>query len=428
MRIVLLFALLLAARMPAQETQLPDLPPSEEMKAAAEPLGAARAQPDDFTSADMFAYRVGVERAGHACLNHQSAIDDLAKQPDELLAYTHLCLFGLRYEPARQAALRYLRLPVPPERKQAILLLAQAYLGLKETVHAAGQIFAAESDYPYDAQTHFAADDVIMAGALQDDESNANILALCGDQLRNTLPLLENGTGLEGKDENATARMLFTDAVRCLEVERDLHDGSAAATLARLEHIAGLAGWQHTAQLETMQSALGRAEMVGKPAPMASIQGKLLHGAEPLRSRTVDFKRGTALLVPFTVWAPSTQSIVGDFHVTFPQQPIYLLTSWTANTGDADEMTPEILRTLRTSAQKLPPNVFILIVPDKVLQQLSADSFPAAVVIRDGIVEGNLPLVGDAGKRLTVYALGPVAPTPERTHRPQSAAGNATNQ
>lgn len=416
MRSAILLAFLSGASVLAQELPTPQLPPSEELKAAAEPLGAARSQPDDFTPADMYAYRVGVSRAGHACLDHQPWLDSLTKQPDELLAFTHLCLFGLRYEAARQGALRYLNLPSPPEREQAILYLAQAFLGLRDIVNAGLQVKAAENDYPYDVQIHFAADDVILAGALQDDGANASVLGLCLDERKNTLPLLESGKGLPGKDASAAPAILFGDVVRCLEFERDLGQGTAANTLSRLEHIVELAAWQHTAQYDAMQSALARAEMVGKPAPMAKISGKLIHAAEPVRNATIDLARGTSLLVPFTLWAPSTAAIVADFHETAPLQPIYLLTSWSANTGNEDEQTDEVLRALRKAAQTLPARVSILIVPDLVLRALNADAFPAAVVVRDGTVKANLPLVGEAGKRLTVFALGPIQPAAASTH------------
>ena len=88
-----------------------------------------------------------------------------------------------------------------------------------------------------------------------------------------------------------------------------------------------------------------------------------------------------------------------------------MLTSWAANTGSADTESKEVLESLRSSAQPLPAHVSILVVPDKVLQQFHADDFPAAIVIRDGIVRANLPLVGDAGKRMTIFALGPVTHT-----------------
>jgi len=416
--------LLIAVPLLAQDLPAPQLPPSEELKAAAEPLGEARAQPDDYTPADMYAYRVGVSRAGHACLDHQPWLESLAKEPDELLAFTHLCLFGLRYEPARQGALRYLNLPSPPQREQAILYLAQAYLGLKDVVDAAGQVIAAETDYAYDAKMHFAADDIILAGALADDQSNASILALCADQTGNTLPLLESGKSLPGIDLSATAGVLFEDAVRCLEIERDLKADSAAATLRRLERIAALPAWQHTAQYDAMQSALARAEMVGKPARLAAITGEQLHAAEAMRRATVNLAQGTVLLIPFTLWAPSTAAIVGELHATTPRQPIYLLTSWTANTGDADKPTPEIYEGLRKAARTLPARVSVLVVPDDVLRELNADAFPAAVVLHDGTVQANLPLAGDAGKRLTVFALGPITPASPKAHASQTRAGS----
>jgi len=420
MRISLLVAMILASSpMLAQEMPAAQMPPSEELKFSTAPLIAARAQPDDMTQADLLAFGVGVSRADQACLRLEATQEEWAKTPDELLAFVRLCLFGRQYEPARKAVLRYLTLPAPPERERAILLLSQVFLRLNDPVNAASQIFTLELDYPYDAEIHYAADQVIDAGAMLHDEANGSVIELCNDQLKNTLPLLENGKGLLGKESSAAPGTLFADALRCLAIARDLHEGSAQTTAMRLERIVQLPAWQKTAELAAMQSALARSEMTGKPAPSETISGKLVNSAGPLRPAKVDLARGTSLLVPFALWTPGALSIVQSFHTTAPQQKIYLLTSWTANSGAADEASKELLDSLRSAAKALPAQISILVVSDAVLQQFHADAFPAAIIVRDGIVQANLPLDGDAAKRLSIFALGPIAPGPKSQHHPR---------
>jgi len=392
------------------------MPPSEELKSSTAPLIAARAQPDDLTQADLLALGIGVSRAAQACARLEPAQEEWAKTPDELLSLVRLCLFGRQYEPARKAALRYLALPSPPEREKTILLLSQVFLRLNNPINAAAQIFTLELDYPYDAQIHYAADQVIDAGAMLHDEANGTVIELCNDQLKNTLPLLDNGKGLLGKESSATPGTLFADAVRCLAIARDLHEGSAQTTATRLERIVQLPAWQKTAELSAMQSAFARSEMTGKPAPIETISGKRVNSAGPLQPAKVVLAHGTALLVPFALWTPGALSIVRDFHVTAPQQKIYLLTSWTANTGMADEASKELLDSLRSTAKTLPAQISVLVVPDAVLQQFHADAFPAAIIVRDGIVQANLPLDGAAAKRLSIFALGPIAPGPGIQH------------
>jgi hypothetical protein len=415
---LLAFVILATARLPAQEPAASQLPPSEELKAATAPLAAARSQPDDMTQADLAAYSVGISRAGRACLRLDPAREELAKAPDELLSLARLCNFGQQYEPARRAAMRYLELPAPAERERALLVLVQAFLGEKDIVNSAAQIFSVRHDYPYDAKVHFAMDEVISAGALLNNAANGSAIALCNDQLSMTLPMLEGGKGLEGKDSTVPPSMLYADAVRCVEIERALGEKSAQATLARLDAIAALPQWQHTAELAPMQSALARARMVGQPAPRRRISGKVVHAAAPLRPATISLARGTVLLIPFTLWSPSAVSIVRDLHVTEPQQPIYLLTSWAANTGAADEESKEILGSLRFTAQSLPDHVSLAVVPDAVLEEMHADAFPAAIVVCNGVVQANLPLIGEAATRISVLALGQIAPEAASTRHP----------
>ncbi len=115
---------------------------------------------------------------------------------------------------------------------------------------------------------------------------------------------------------------------------------------------------------------------------------------------------GTVLLVPFTLWAPSTLATVRSLPTTAVRQPVYLVTSWSANTGGVDKETPELLAALRDYARALPKHVSIFIVPKALLEQFHADVFPTAIVIRDGMVQANVPLVGEAAERIIGVALG----------------------
>jgi len=379
--------------------------PSQELVYAAEPYTQTRAQPDDLTQADIFAYKIGMARAEQACRELQPTWESLARTPHELLTFAQLCNFGRQYDAARSAAQSYLMLPAPPEREKAYLVLIQSLLGLNDPADAAMEIYTLESVFPYDAKIHLAADETILAGALRDDRANTAVLGLCADESRNTLPLLEKGRGLEDKDEAVAPGTLFADAVRCFDIDRDLHVETAQATLTKLKSIAALPAWQHTAVLENMESALASAEMAGEPSPDGAIRGRLVRAAGPLLPVRIGLTQGTQLLILFTLWSPDAISMVRAFHVTAPEQRIYLLTSWAANTGLADEENAEVLDSLRSAAEKLPPRVSILVTSDEALERFREDAFPAAIVIRQGIVRANLPLVGAAGQRMTVLAL-----------------------
>jgi hypothetical protein len=403
------------------------LPPSEELKAAVQPLTATRAQPDDLTQADLLAYTVGVGRAGQACLRLQPGMEDLASKPDELLSLARLCIYGLQYQPGQKAVLRYLKLPTPPDRETALLLLTKAFLGLNDPINAAVQILNIERDYPYDAQIHLAIEQTVQLGALYGDESNAQVLNLCADQLKNTLPLLETGHALESKEGTISPSTLFADAVRCSDAARDLINPAASEmlvdTMTRLQAILDRPTWQHTAEYAPMQAALARTLQSSQPTPIAAVTGKLLRGTAPQRPFTLPLTRGTVLLVPFTLWSPSVLSIVPDLHATAPSQEIYLVTSYAANTGASDEESPELLDSLRTTAKALPEHASVLILPDSALRQFFADTFPAAIVLRNGRVEANLPLLGEAGKRMTVFALHlPDTAPPAQTGNTKPAA------
>lgn len=399
------------------------MPPSQALDYSTAPFVAVRAQPDDLTQADLFAFSIGVARASQACNELAPTLEKLTNTPSELLALARLCNFGRKYDLARRAAEGYLQIAGMGDREKAYLILVQSFLGMNHPVDAALQISHLEAEFPYDPETHYAADQVILAGTLASDNSNSWVLGLCTDQLKHSLPQLEQGRGLAGKDESVAAERLFTDAVLCAAIARDLHEDSAQSTLAQLETVVRMPAWRGTTALGTMQFALARAEMAGNPSPQAEISGKLVRATGPLRPFTLSLAHGTSLLIPFTLWSPNAFPIVGDFHVTAPTQRIYLLTSWAANTGTIDAESKAVLQSLRSAAQSLPAHISVLVVPDHVLQQFQVDAFPGVIVIRDGIVRANLPLVGDAGKRMTVFALGQIAHPPASRAQPRKQHG-----
>lgn len=234
------------------------LSPSEAYKAAMAPFNAARAQPGDLTDADKFALGIGMADALRNCLALSADISAFATDPKELLALSELCIFGQQYEPARATLEKYLAVPEPPERKLALVLLVRALLGLNEPNSAEAEVRSLLRDYPYDAQIHFAADQVIDGLEGESPGFNRLALQLCATQNAKTLPLLVSGKVLEGKDINASASVLFADAVRCAGLTAELEKATTQDTLSALTAIAQQPGWIPTADLAPMQAALAR--------------------------------------------------------------------------------------------------------------------------------------------------------------------------
>jgi hypothetical protein len=393
----------------AQENSTP-LSPSEAYKAALAPFNAAKAQRDDLTDADKFALGIGMTQAARECLALSADPSAFASDAKELLALGQLCIFGQKYEPARAALVKYLALPQLPERKLALVLLVRALIGLGDPEQADVQVSTLLNDYPYDAQTHFVIDQVI--DALESEGGNAKapvpraqLLPLCDTQKALTFPLLTSGKGLEGKEISASPSVLFADAIRCVALAAETGQPTAQDMMDQLAAIAQQPAWGGTAELAPMQAALARQQMVGARVPLTSLHGQML-GTNTLLPRTLVLTRGTVLLLPFTLWAPSTPDVVGDLAKFAPQQPIYAITSWSANTGREDVPSNEILSALRLWRQSLPPHVSMLIVPNAELSTFHIDSFPAGVAIRDGIVRSNSILSSQGAEHMLVRALG----------------------
>lgn len=383
-----------------QESSRP-LSPTEAYKAALTPFAATRSQANDLTDADKFALGIGIAQASRDCIALSPDISAFASNAKELLALGQLCIFGQQFESARATLVNYLALPQPPQREQALLLLVRAYLGLKEPLSAEPQVATLLRDYPYDASIHAAIDQVIDNTEGISGYSNDVALKLCATQSAATLPLLAKGKVLDGATDSASAATLFADAVRCAAV---LHSSGKPNTLEDLAAIVLEQGWVGTADLALMQTALERQQMVGKNVPLASLRGSLL-GTNGLIPRAIPLTRGTVLLVPFTLWSPSTPKITRDLVNLAPQQAIYAITSWRANSGRDDIRSNEVLQGLRSWQKTMPQKVSILIVPDSVLSDFHSDVFPIGILIRNRTVLSNLVLSSQGAERLLINAL-----------------------
>ena len=385
--------------LPGQESSKP-LSPTEAYKAALAPFNQTRSQSNDLTDADRFALSIGIAQSSRDCLALSSDVSSFSHDAKELFALGQLCIFGQQFEPARAAFVEYLALPQPPQREQALSLLVRAFLGLNVPASAEAQVSSLLRDYPYDALIHVAIDQVIDNSEGASPFLNDMALKLCATQSAATVPLLTSGKALEGKEGSASAATLFVDAVRCAALAQA---SSKPNNLADLAGIVQQPGWIGTADLAPMQSALERQQMVGKSSPLSSLHGFLLE-ANGLVPKTVRLKSGTTLLVPFTLWSPSTPEITRNLVKYMPQQSIYAITSWHANAGREDVRSSEVLEGLRSWRQSLPKKVSMLIVPDSVLSEFHSDVFPVGILIRDGTVLSNIALSSEGAERLMVNA------------------------
>jgi hypothetical protein len=378
------------------------LAPSEAYKTALAPLTKARAQSGDLTDADKFALGIGIARASRECLSMDTSA--FATNSKELLALGELCLFGRQYEPARVALTKYLVFPEQKERKRALLLLVRAHLGLGQPGSAVAEVVLLLRDFPYDAQIHFAIDQVIDAAEGVDAQFNHLALNLCTKQNAITLPLLVDGKALDGNDINASSNVLFSDATRCAALAEEFNKPGTQGTMHQLAAIVEQPNWVGTADLAPMQGTWKRQKMVGTKAPLSALHGHILSSSK-LVPRTVSLMSGTVLLLPFTLWSPSTPDAAHDLSKFAPQQTIYAITSWQANTGRDDVLSSQILRALRLWQRAFPPHVYILIVPDSELSTFHSDAFPGGIVIRDGIVQSNGILSSPGAERMLFRTL-----------------------
>jgi hypothetical protein len=411
MRVALFcFALPLFLPSPAQQAGS-QLSPSEALQAAMDPFNQARGQNNDLTDADKLALSLGMTRAAHDCQALTADPKDFARDAAQELALGRLCLFGQQFEPARAALAEYLVLPAPPEREAALVLLARAFLGLKEQNSAYAQVLSLLHDYhyPYDAQIHLAADGVIDAseGWGSDPEEQLNWVAadLCEKQRAATLPLLVAGKGLPGKDGDVAASTLYADAMRCVALARSLGDKKSDDTLAQLAAIVQQPNWQHTAEFALMQEALARAETAGQPSTLATLHTHQLNATGALVPQSLPLRRRPIVLAAFSLWSPSAAERIRTLASAAPAHSVYAVTSWSANTGGTDAPTPRTIEALRLWQKNLPAQIPLLVVPDAELHTFHIDQFPAAIAIREGTVVSNAVLADDGAVRMTLQSL-----------------------
>jgi hypothetical protein len=391
---------LICGRGLAQENAKP-LSPSEAYKAALAPFQASRTQPDDLTDADRFALEIGIASASRDCRALSPSPDGDEK---ELIALGELCIFGQDYGPARAALTKYLTLPQPPERKRGMVLLVRALLGLNDPGSAELIVRSLLHDFPYDAEIHFAIDQVIDASEGLTEGLNRMALNLCVTQNSVTLPLLAGGKALEGKDATASAGVLFNDAVRCVSLAKGRDEPSSQEWMHQLAAITQMQSWQGTADYSPMQASLQRQQMVGTQVPLSSFHGFML-GSGNLAPRVISLSRGTVLLFPFVLWSPNASEEAGRLARLAPQQTIYAITSWSANTGRDDVPSNEISTALRAWQRNLPANVHMVIVPNAELSVFHVDSFPAGIGIRAGTVRWNGVLSSQGAERMLFSAV-----------------------
>jgi hypothetical protein len=401
--LVHLLLALICGRSLAQENGKP-LSPSEAYKAALAPLQASRTQPDDLTDADRFALQIGIARASRDCRTLSSNVSSLDRDEKQLIALGDLCLFGQEYGPARDALTKYLALPQPPERKRAMVLLLQALLGLNDPGSAELVVRSLLKDFPYDAEIHFAIDQVVDASEGLSEGLNKMALNLCATQNAVTLPLLASGKALEGKEANASASVLFNDAVRCVSLAKGRDEPSGQEALHQLAAIVQMQSWQGTADYSPMQASLQRQQMVGTQVPLSALHGFTLTTGK-LAPRLISLKRGTVILFPFVLWSPNASEEAGRLARLAPQQTIYAITSWSANTGRDDVPSSEISTALREWQRNLPANVHMVIVPNAELSAFHVNSFPAGIVIREGTLLWNGVLSSQGAERMLIGTL-----------------------
>jgi hypothetical protein len=407
---VALFCLALPLFLPSSAQQVgSQLSPSEALQAAMDPYNQARGQNNDLTDADKLALGLGMTRAARDCLGLSSDPKDLTRDAAQKLALGRLCLFGQQFEPARTALVEYLELPDPPEQETALVLMARAFLGLKEQDSAHAQVVSLLHDYPYDAQIHLTADAVIDAseGWDSDPEKQLNWAAadLCQKQRSATLPLLVEGKGLAGKDGDVPASTLYADALRCVALGRSLGDKTVDDTMSQLAAVAQQPNWQHTADLALMQEALARAKMLGQAVPTAAVHARQVNPTGALVPRTLPLRHGTIVLAAFTLWSPSAADRIRALALAAPPHSVYAVTSYSANTGGADIPTQRTVDALQALQKTLPVHIPLLIVPDAELRTFHIDQFPAAIAIREGTVVSNAVLSNDGAVRMTLLAL-----------------------
>ena len=362
------------------------MPPTEAFRYAMAPYNDARQQPDDLTDADRWALSISITRAATECAKYIPF--DLPKEETELLAMGRLCLLGRQYEQAREALIEYLKNPTAPERAVGFLLLARTFLGLGWLSSAESSVESMLSEYPYDANTHFALDLVVDAARAQDTQGNEIARRLDEQQLPILLKSLQGSGSLTTADKSAEASssILFLDALRCAaQLRSDGKQKEAEGLVSVLSAIVADKKYAQSADLPMMQSALKRYSLVGQTAPAISIRVKRVTTNGTLLPQTISLRGGTTVLMPVALWAPAStgvaEKVANSFKSANTNVAIDAITSFAANTGTDDKPDPQIAKALGALRQSLPTSMNLFVVPNEVLQDFAIDSYPSGILV-----------------------------------------------
>jgi hypothetical protein len=266
---------------------VPKLSAGEAFRYAMQPFVDARSAPNDLTDADQWALGLGVSRARQEC----QALTATKQEGEDLLAFGRLCAFGQVLEPARTALIDYLALPKMEDAKGAHLALARVFEGLGWTTSAESQVDSLTSLFPYDADIHWAVDQVIEAA-----EAPSNDNAVLGpgvvDRLNNLqlpflLKALAAGEPLKGKDSTVDPSVLVRDALRCAAAMRDAGKKKEAADVVeQIRTLASVPAIAQTASKPAIDSAFARYALFGQPVPFEALHGTLL-AKPPAQQRNI---------------------------------------------------------------------------------------------------------------------------------------------
>ncbi len=369
--------------------------PAEALADAMAPFLATRQQPDDLTEADQRALALGRARAAEACV----PMDAQTLEGRIPLELARLCLFGQRYEPARQAALRALHTVPETEQWEAHQLLAEAFLGLDNPVNAAIQLLAVEASGHFDPAAYRLMVRALDAGGVLQDRS---MNELCHVQLTHALALLEQGKVLEDANDTIAPDQMMRDAYFSLSLLQVRHEATEATVEARLQKAAQLPALRALVGGRAMELPGARFAAAGKPVTVDRLQGtSLLVGKAPA-SRTIALTQDSWLLVSGALWLPGTEGRIAQLAQKVGNGPLLLVTSWEMQSATSHA---EAMQQLRAFQKKV--HQPILVVDAAQLGALFADVAPSALVVRQGKIEAAGELRNASAAEIFRRALTP---------------------
>ncbi len=422
------------------------LSPSEAYRYAMQPFVDARSAPNDLTDADQWALGLGASRAHEQC----EALVPTKLEGEDLLAMGKLCTFGQDLGPAEDALTAYLGLPKMADEKSARLVLTRIFVQLNSVTSAESQIETLVSTFPYDADIHWAIDQVIDAAEaekggvstvkMDGEDTTHSVPVPAGDsrtvrvlnelQLPFILKALAAGGTLKTSDSTVDAAVMVRDGLRCADAMRQAGKQKDAADLVeQLKTLTLAPAIMQSASEPAIESAFARYILASRAAPIQELRGMLVTKTPVPAIRR--FAGKTTVLVAFSLGAPQFHDAVTKLDAQLehlvPKQPMQLIaiTSYAAMNG-VDEKSDEVLKTLQALQTTLPPSMLMMIVPETDLKAFAIDAFPAAAVIDSAGKIAYLNLFpGTAGSvQLVLRAVDAPAAPPSST----KLAGAASRQ